>query len=278
MGVEQVLQRGQVARCGRDDPGVHHDRLDDHPGHPARMGLEEPLDRGQVVEAGHQGQVEELLGDPRAPGDPGRQGGGAHVLRVGGDGDLHRVVVAVVAALDLDDEVPAGDGAHEVDGVHGGLGARVVEAPQRQVEPAGQLLGDLDGRLGRLGEVGAAADLCAHRLRDGRVGVAGEAGTVAAVEVDVLVAVDVEDLGALAVADPHRLGRGDLPARGDPAGEAVGGPLAEHRGVRLAGDERLLFGGDQRIQDGSVLLRRRHLDGHCGLLGMVVEWRVKRFD
>src|SRR3974390_1630558 len=44
------------------------------------------------------------------------------------DRHLDRVVMAVVATLDLDDQVPAGDRAHEMDGVHGGFGARVGEA------------------------------------------------------------------------------------------------------------------------------------------------------
>ena len=51
--------------------------------------------------------------------------------------------------------------------------------------------------------------------------VAGQAGAVASVQVDVLVAVDVEDLRAGAVADPDRLGRRDLPARGDSTGQGV---------------------------------------------------------
>jgi hypothetical protein len=47
-------------------------------------------------------------------------------------------MVAVVAALDLDDQVAAGDRAHQVDGVHGRLGARVDEPPER----AGMTWGD----------------------------------------------------------------------------------------------------------------------------------------
>ncbi len=57
-----------------------------------------------------------------------------------------------------------------------------------------QLLGHLDGRLGGLGEVGAAGDLVAYRLDDGRMGVTGQARPVPPVEVDVLVPVDVDDL------------------------------------------------------------------------------------
>ena len=142
-----------------------------------------------------------------------------------GDGDLHRVVMTVVAALDLDDQVPAGDGAHEVDGVHGGFGAGVGEAPSWQAEAAGEFLGDHDGVRGGLGEMGPLPGLVGYRFLDGRVGVAGQGSAVAAVQVDVLVAVDVPDLRAAAVAQPDRLRRGDLPARGDTAGEVALGLL-----------------------------------------------------
>src|ERR1700730_6592091 len=103
-------------------------------------------------------------------------------------GDLHGVVVAVVAALDLNDQVAAGEGTHEVDRDHGGLGAGVGEPPLRQAAPAGQFGGDDDGVGGRLGEMGAARDLVADGADDGRVRVAGQRGTVPAVQVDVLVA------------------------------------------------------------------------------------------
>src|SRR6202012_2561049 len=106
---------------------------------------------------------------------------------------LHRVVVAVVAALNLDDQVPAGDRAHQVDGIHRGLGAGVAEPPLRQAEPAGQLFGHGDRVLGRLGKVGTAPDLLLHGAHDGRVGVPGQRGTVAAVQVDVGVPVHVVD-------------------------------------------------------------------------------------
>jgi hypothetical protein len=130
-------------------------------------------------------------------------------------------VVAVVAALDLYDQVPAGAGAHEVDGVHGGLGAGVGEAPAGQAETAGEFAGHGDGVRRRLGEVGAPGDLGFDGFGDGGVGVTGQGGAVAAVQVHVLVAVDVIDLRALAVAEPDRLRRGDLPARGDTARQVL---------------------------------------------------------
>jgi hypothetical protein len=159
------------------------------------------------------------IGEVPAPG----RGAGRLVLRPGflgfrGDGDLDRVVMAVVAALDLDDQVPAGDRAHQVDGVHGGFGARVGEPPAREAEPAGQFGGHRDRVRGGLGEVGAVPGLVGYCFRDRRVSVPGQRGAVTAVQVDVLVAVDVPDLRAAAVAQPDRLRHGDLPARCDAAG------------------------------------------------------------
>ena len=57
----------------------------------------------------------------------------------------------------------------------------------------------------RLREVGAALHLGLDRRDDGRVGVPGQGGAVAAVQVHVLVAVRVVDLAARAVAEPDRL-------------------------------------------------------------------------
>ena len=151
----------------------------------------------------------------------GRVGRADVVLGLGQDGDQHRVVVPVVAALDLEDPVAAGGGAHQVDGVHGGLGAGVAEPPQRLVEPLGEVVGHRDGVLGRLREVGPAGDPLLHRRDDRRVGVPGQRDAVPAVEVGVLEAVDVVDLRAAAVADPDRLRLGDLPVGGGASGQAA---------------------------------------------------------
>jgi hypothetical protein len=61
-------------------------------------------------------------------------------------------VVPVVAALDLDDDVPTGGGPEQVHRIHRRLGPGVAEPPQRQPEPPGELLGDDDGVLGGLRE------------------------------------------------------------------------------------------------------------------------------
>ena len=55
-------QAGQVAGQRVDDPGVHHDRLDDHAGHLPGVLVEQPGDAVQVVELGDQGEPGDRLG------------------------------------------------------------------------------------------------------------------------------------------------------------------------------------------------------------------------
>ena len=157
--------------------------------------------------------------------------------------------------------VAAADGAHEVDGIHRCFGARVVESPHRQTEPAGQLAGDDDRVVGRLGEVRALRDPTLHGLDDRRVGMAGDHHAVATVQVDVLGAVDVPHVTAAAVADPHRSRAGDHPVRGRAAGEHLGGLLTSCDRLGHTGQEAAFLLVDQRIdRDGFGFD-----DGHFGL-------------
>src|SRR6201999_1055688 len=97
----------------------------------------------------------------------------------------------------------------------------------------------------RLGKVSTAPDLLLHGPDDGRVGVPGQRGAVAAVQVDVGVPVHVVDLRALAVAQPDRLRRGDLPAGGDAAGQrALSGSGQPGRSGLAADEDGLLLGDD----------------------------------
>ena len=215
----QLAHALQVARQRRDDAGVHHQRFHDHPRDAPFVLGEHLLEDGQVVERDHTREVHHRLRYPAAGWHRPRTLGRAELVHVAVHRDHDGVVMAVVAALDLDDEVPAGDGAHQVDGVHGGLGAGVAEAPPGQTEPAAQLLGHDHRVLGGLGEVGSQTDPAFDGLDDGRVGVTDEHGAVTGVEIDVLHAVEVVDLRTPAVADPHRCGTGDHPARRGPPGQ-----------------------------------------------------------
>ena len=198
------------------------------------MLVEEPGDAVEIVEAGDERQPDDRVRDAGAGRGLRGLSGRAHLVGLGRDRHLHRVVMAVVAALHLDDQVAPGDRPHQVDGVHRRLGAGVGEAPQRQAEPPGELARHHQRILGGLGEMGAAGDLAADRLDDRRVGVAGQGRAVPAVQVHVLVAVDVVDLGAAAMAEPDRLRGGDLPARGDSARQRVPRPGGHAGRLRLA--------------------------------------------
>ena len=196
--------------------------------------------------------------------DAGRLLDRADHVEVDEGADHHRVVVPVVAALDLDDPIATGDGPHQVDGVHRRLGARVREAPEREAEALRELVGHDDRVVGGLREVGAERDPLGHRLHDRRVRVADGHGAVAGVEVDVLVAVDVEDARPLAVRHPDRRRPADHPVRRRATGEVLHGPLVHLGGAGLAAEELRLLLRDQPRQ-----LRRRLVGGGIGPQGSV---------
>ena len=118
----------------------------------------------------------------------------AHQLARRLDRDEHVVVVAVVAALELDDLFAAGIAAGDADGVHRRFGARVGEAHQVAAEAALDLLGQDDAFLDREGVAGAVRDALAQHVREERVRVAGGEHAEGHVEVDVVVAVGVPDV------------------------------------------------------------------------------------
>jgi hypothetical protein len=61
--------------------------------------------------------------------------------------DHHLVVMAVIATLDLDDLLASGDTTGHANGIHRGFGARVGEAPHRQVVAIAQQPRDLGVHL-----------------------------------------------------------------------------------------------------------------------------------
>ncbi len=208
----------QVARERRHDVDVHHGRLHDHPGHAALQLGEGALERAGVVE----GDGARLLRGGRRIAQAVGDGVGAVAVahQLGGrlDGDHHGVVVAVVGALDLDQDVAPRVAAGEVDGVHRGLRARVREAPEREPPAPPELLRHDDRALRGRGEVRARVHARLHGGRHHRVGVADAHDAEAVVEVDVLVAVDVPDAGAEAAVDVDGPRVGLLELGGDAAG------------------------------------------------------------
>ena len=157
-------------------------------------------------------------------------------------------MVPVVAALDLQNQIAARDRPHEMNRVHRRLGTRVAKTPERLAEPAGELLGDEDRVLCGLCEVRPAADLGPHGLDDRGMGVTGQAGAVAAVQVDVLGPVDVVDLGTGPVTEPYGLRTRDLPAGGHAPGERPSRTIDEPARLGLASEEQRLLLGHDRIK------------------------------
>jgi hypothetical protein len=243
--VQPLLDAGQVAVVGQDEAGVHHRRLHDHAGHAALVALKRPLERIQVVERHDPGELGDLGRDAERLRHRDRVVVGADLVGGRGDRHHHGVAVAVVGALDLEQDVAARDGPHQPHRVHRGLGAGVAEAPQRQAEALLQVLAANHGVLGRLGEVRAALDALGDDLGDPRMGVADGDGAVAVVEVDVLVAVDVDHLRAVAVSEVDRVRLGRLPARGDAARERLVRPLGHLARAGMAAVELGLLGLDQ---------------------------------
>ena len=130
---------------------------------------------------------------------------------------------AVVAPVEHEDLLPVGGLAGEPQREPVRVGRARRDLPEREPEPAGELLADDRRVLGRQHQRDARAAACSAitaTVAGGRV--PGHRAGVAEAEVDVLVAVDVDDARA------RRLGREDRePAR--PAGHPVHRHPAEQR-------------------------------------------------
>ena len=156
-------------------------------------------------------------------------------------------------------EVTTGGRAHQVHGVHRGLGAascRTATAAARTGERAPR-------RRRSASSVGWAKCVPSARpgrctaAHDGRVRVAGERDAVAAVQVDVLGAVDVVDLRTATVAEPHGLRLGDLPAGRGAAGQGTAGRARPARPTAAAAPGRRSPRGRSARRDGCARCRGR---------------------
>ncbi len=200
----------------RDDADVELHRLDDDGGDFAGVRLQDPGEQLRLVE-----RRDHRLGDPAAR-DPGagrhgrRRLDGAHRLARRLDADQHVIVVAVVAALELDDLLAAGVAPRDANGVHGGLGAGVAEADEVGAESGPDLLGQRDPVLDRERVAGAVGDPVLERLGQEWMRVSGGQDAEGHVEVDVLVAVGVPDAAAARIGHEGRIRVIDLERAGHP--------------------------------------------------------------
>ena len=156
-----------------------------------------------------------LRGRPAEAGTVVGRIGRAHQLARRLDADEHVVVVAVVAALELEDLLAAGEAARDTERVHRRLGARVREAHEVGPEAPLDLLGEQDAVLDRERVAGAVRDPIREHLGQDRVRVARGQHAERHVEVDVLVAVGVDDARAARVGHEQRVRLVGLEGAGD---------------------------------------------------------------
>lgn len=176
----------------------------------------------------HAGQIVELGGEG-VPGRPHRHAGAAGVAPRQGGGagvDQHTVGVAVIAALELDELVPAGGSPGQPEGGHDRLGAGIHHAHHLNVgHHADHQLGNLHLPAGGCAEGEAVLYRPLHRLPDNRVVVTQDHGPPGTDVVDVPLPVLVVDIGSVGPRDE--------------AGGHTHGPVGPHRGVDPAGEHPL---------------------------------------
>src|SRR5699024_10614062 len=150
-------------------------------------------------------------------------GGGVASCQGGGAGvDQHAVAVAVVAALKLDELVPAGGATGQTQGGHHRLGAGVHHA--YQLQPGHHVhhqLGHFHLPGAGCAEAEAVCHRFLHRLTDDGVVVAQNHGAPGADVVNVAVALHIINAAALCPLD-------------EPGGETHGA-VGPHRAVHPAG-------------------------------------------
>ncbi len=228
--VAESAQAFQEAGLGEHAAHVAGHGLHDDAGHLVAEGFEQVFGRLEVVVRGEEGVADHVAGHPGRPGDG--QGGHARAGR-----GQKTVVVAVVAALELDDLVASGVAAGQAQGAHGGLGAGVDHAQHLH---GGDGLADGAGQADLVGAGGAEAGAGLHRVqgrgRDLGISVAQEHGAPAEHVVDELAALhggharsagagDEQGVALHAAAGPHRAVHAP--------GQHLAGFLEEFLGVQL---------------------------------------------
>jgi len=113
--------------------------------------------------------------------------------------------MAVITALEFDDQVAAGETARHADGGHGGFSAGIDQPHHFDGgHGAADGLGELHLPSGRGAKAGADLEGLFDGLQDGGVAMAEQEGTPTANVVDIAVAVRIPDVGALAAGDEGR--------------------------------------------------------------------------
>ena len=128
------------------------------------------------------------------------------------------VDVAMVAAIEHEDAVPARGKARQAQGLGHRRRGGQRELPVVESEPAGEVPGDRHGVLAGHEELGPRPHLSRHGLHDPGHGISGGRGKIGLVEVDIAVAVNVGERGAASRVDEDRfmMLESPHPCHGDP--------------------------------------------------------------
>ena len=227
-------QPGQEALGRRHQAHVGGDRLHDHAGHLV-------VDLGDHVV----GRDDGVGNRARRHAGGVRKAEGGHAAAAAGQ---EAVGVPVIAAVELEDAVPAREPACHADGAHGRFGSRRHQADLLAPgDPMCDRLGQQDFAFGRGAERRPLASGRPHGGHHFGVGVPENRGAIGLHEVQELVSVGVPDVGALSPG--HEVG---MPANG---------PEGPDGRVDASGDHP--FGaGEQRLghgvrHHGSLAIRHR---------------------
>ena len=150
-----------------------------------------------------------------------------------------RLVDRAVVAVVVDDDLRStGDLAREAEDPAVRVARGQGELPGADAEPAGQLVADPGGILGREHVGDAAAHLAFDRGHRRRRAVAGHRAGVAEAEVDVVVAVDAAEMGARGALDVRRERAGPLDHPGHRARPRGASPWPARAAPRIADARR----------------------------------------
>ena len=219
VGIAQAAQAGQKAGSRGHHAHVGSHRFHDDRRHLAPVALQQLFHRIQVVVLGQQSVLGGAPGDTCAVRVAIGQRAGARL-------DQHAVAVAVVAAVEFYNLVPAREAAGGADGAHDRLGAAVDHAHHfNGAHHRADQLGHLHFPLGGGAKTQAVGHGALHRLLDHRVAVAQDHGAPRAHIIDVSDAIHIGDAGAF----------GPL----DEPGRAAHSVESTHRAVDSAGHDPL---------------------------------------
>ncbi len=223
-------QRAQRLQEGVRRPHEIHvadDGFDDHAGDIGGARGEHALQRGHVVVGQHEGVLGEI-------GRHAARGWVAESQRARAGLDEQAVGMAVVATLELDDRIAAGEAARQPDRAHRRLGARGDEPDHFHIRhELAEQFGHVDLDVGRCAEREPEFGFLLHRADHVGVRMAEDRRTPGADVIDVFAAIDIPDSATFCAGDEAR-------RAADGAEGAYGRVHASGNGLLGAVEKRLI--------------------------------------